>query len=279
MSDPFTDPFTVLGGGDAPMHPRPDFARALKQQLLEATAMTTTRPSTVSNLFYFTLPAPDLERSKRFYTQILGWDVAGGSMGGHIASVTPAGGLSPGAGTDDRAAYFTVADVDEAAQRVVALGGTIEADVVSYESGRMVQCRDDQGTAFCLQEPAPGEYTDYAQNPKKASRHGDLFYFSLPVSDGDRGRVFYSALFGWEFGESGDQGGMHAENMITDGGIGAGRPGDHVEFWFQVDNVTLTIEQIESAGGSAEGPMDTPQGPVAACVDDQGVSFGIIQPA
>ncbi len=281
-----TDPFTVLGGLDGPIAPRSDFAHDLKQRLLEEAAMTDQSATdvsddgsqAVSNLFYFTLPAPDLERSKRFYQRIFGWDVGGGSMGGHIPNVTPAGGLSPGAATTDRTVFLTVDDIDRAADRLRALGGTVESDLVTYETGKMIQCRDDQGTAFCLQEPAPGEYADYARNPVKAADHGDLYYFSLPVADGVRGRTFYSSLLGWEFGEAGDEGGMHAENMVTDGGIGAGRPGDRVEFWFRVDDLAATIAEIAAAGGAADEPMETPQGPVAGCVDDQGVAFGVIQP-
>ena len=71
---------------------------------------------------------------------------------------------------------------------------------------------------------------------------------------------------------------MHAENMITDGGIGAGRSGHHPEFWFRVEDLTNSIETVRAAGGTATDPIDTPQGPVSQCTDDQGVEFGLIQP-
>ena len=78
------------------------------------------------NLFYFTLPAPDLERSKVFFSRLFGWDVSGGSLGGHIANVTPAGGLFPGGDPGDRNVYLTVYDLDAAAAKVVQLGGQVE---------------------------------------------------------------------------------------------------------------------------------------------------------
>lgn len=232
----------------------------------------------VSNLFYFTLPAPEIERSRAFYGRVFGWQLAGGSLGGNIDGVTPAGGLQPGADAADRFAYFTVDDVERSARRVAELGGRVDGEIVHYDTGKMARCQDDQGTAFCLQEPAPGSFTDYARDPKKAAVHGDLYYFSMPVADGDRGRAFYSALLGWKFGETGSAGGMHAENMVTDGGIGAGRSGNRVEFWFLVDDIGTAIDAVNGAGGSSTAPVDTPQGQVADCVDDQGVSFGIIQP-
>lgn len=231
----------------------------------------------VSNLFYFSLPAPDLDRAKAFYGSVLGWRVEGGSLGGHVANVTPPGGLDPTAtSTDTHTVYLTVFDLDAALARIRELGGSVE-HTVEYDTGRMARCRDDQGTAFCLQEPSDG-YLHHARNPAKGSGHGDLYYFSLPVEDGEAGRRFYHELLGWDFGPQGSAGGMHAENMVTDGGIGAGRPGDHAEFWFRVDDLATAIETVRAAGGTAGDPMDTPQGAVSQCADNQGVEFGLIQP-
>ncbi len=231
----------------------------------------------VSNLFYFSLPAPDIDKAKTFYGTVLGWRVEGGSLGGHVINVTPPGGLDPtAAATDTHTVYLTVFDLDAAMAKVRELGGTVEG-TGDYGTGRMARCRDDQGTRFCLQEPSE-EYLDHAHNPAKGTDHGDLFYFSLPVPDGDTGRRFYQSLLGWNFGPQGSAGGMHAENMITDGGIGAGRGGHRPEFWFRVDDLAASIETVRSAGGTATDPMDTPQGPISQCSDDQGVEFGLIQP-
>ncbi len=255
----------------------------------ESTTETASRPTPgwitdatggVSNLFYFTVPAPDLERSKAFYGAVFGWEVEGGSLGGHIPAVTPAGGLNPSATSpDERTVYIAVDDIEAATARVVELGGTVEGDIEYFDPGAMARCRDDQGTSFSLQQPGEGDYAEYARNPQKGSSHGDLFYWSLPVQDGAAGRAFYSALFGWDFGSEGSEGGMHAENMVTDGGIGAGRHGDRVDFYFRVDDAASTAEAIRTAGGDASDPMDTPQGIVVDCTDDQGVKFGLVQPA
>lgn len=233
----------------------------------------------VSNLFYFTLPAPDLERSKAFYGRVLGWEVAGGSQGGNIDNITPAGGLSPGASPDQPTVYITVDDIEAAAAKVVELGGTVEGEIERYGAGASLSCRDDQGTQFYLQDPAGGAYVDYARAPQKGSSHGELFYFSLPVADGERGRHFYSTLFGWDFGEPGSAGGMNAHNVIVEGGIGAGRDGDRVEMWFRVDDISAAVATVRELGGSADDPFDTPQGLIAQCTDDQGVDFGLAQPA
>ena len=51
--------------------------------------------------------------------------------------------------------YYRVADIEEAIARVRANGGGAEP-VWESKSGRGASCRDDQGVAFSLWEPAPG---------------------------------------------------------------------------------------------------------------------------
>ena len=130
-----------------------------------------------------------------------------------------------------------------------------------------------------LQDPSEGVHADYALDPQKGTSHGDLFYFSLPVRDGEAGRRFYSELLGWDLGEPGSAGGMNAGNLVTDGGIGVGRDGDRPDLWFRVDDIRAAVDLVAELGGTASDIFDTPQGLVARCADDQGVEFGIAEPA
>ena len=122
---------------------------------------------------------------------------------------------------------------------------------------------------------------DHAENPKKGSEHGDLFFFSLPVMDEDMARTFYSTVLGFEFGEKGSQGGLGFSNLKgPDGGLGCGRPGSRPSFWFRVEGkVEDTVQRIEHAGGSCGPVFDAPEGRMSDCSDDQGVKFGIVEPA
>lgn len=301
MTAPF-DPFTALATPDEPRRPRERFVDQLRRQLLEEamtdiepTATTDPRAGTglnqpddrsftsytggASNLFYFSLAAPDLERSKAFFGRVLGWEVAGGTLGGHIANITPAGGLVPNASPRDATLTLTVDDLEAAMEQVVAAGGTIEGQVMSGEPGDWVNCRDDQGTRISLQYPGTGNYAEHARRPRKGDAHGDLFYFSLPVADGEQARRFYHQVFGWELSDPGPQGGMNARNLIIDGGVQAGSPGDTVMLWFRVDDLANSVELIRELGGDATEPEDTPQGLIASCHDDQGVPFGLVEPA
>lgn len=290
------DPLAVLSTPDERRRPRARFAIELRQRLEEAAVSDESDNRTagrraaegravtpytggVSNLFYFTLPAPDLDRSKAFFGRVLGWEVAGGSLGGHVANVTPSGGLWPGGAANEQSVFIVVDDIEEAAAKVVELGGVVEGPISGGAPGRFVSCRDDQGTQFHLQAAGEGEYLEYARNPVKGSSHGDLFYFSLPVADGERARRFYGELFGWELTEPGQQGGMNAHNLIIDGGVQAGKDGDRVQLWFRVDDLAAAIDVIRDLGGDATDIEDTPEGRISYCHDDQGVAFGLAEPA
>ncbi|MDH5521962.1 MAG: hypothetical protein OEZ14_15675, partial [Acidimicrobiia bacterium] len=153
--NPPADPFAALSTPDEPRRPRTRFAIELRQRLQEAAmpdqaATTDSRAEDrritaytggVSNLFYFTLPAPDLERSKAFFSRVLRWEVGGGSLGGHVANVTPAGGLFPGGAVGEQSVFIVVDDIEAAAAKVVELGGVVEGRIEGGAPGRFVSCR------------------------------------------------------------------------------------------------------------------------------------------
>ncbi|MFC4854128.1 VOC family protein [Actinophytocola glycyrrhizae] len=101
------------------------------------------------DLFYFVVPVAD-DAVKERYQAALGWELSTGSHPGgwNIENSQPPGGLFVDhAGRPDL--YFRVADVDEAAQRVRAAGGTA-GDTQPNSAGRHAACRDDQGVAFSI---------------------------------------------------------------------------------------------------------------------------------
>ena len=105
---------------------------------------------------HFELGAPDAERAKAFYGDLLGWTFRT-TTGANAWIDTPGvrGGLH---GDDDAASivvYFRVRDIDAAVARVRELGGQTGEPGPSEESGRYVSCRDDQGVVFGLHQP-PG---------------------------------------------------------------------------------------------------------------------------
>lgn len=113
---------------------------------------------------FFELGVADAEQGRKFYSALFGWQFEPGPGGSGYAINTPnvPGGIhggDPGAGPY---VFFRVADLDAAKQKVLALGGTVDAVDLGEESesvarfGRFTLCHDDQGSAFGLHQPPSG---------------------------------------------------------------------------------------------------------------------------
>jgi uncharacterized glyoxalase superfamily protein PhnB len=108
-----------------------------------------------ARLWYVTLFSPDLDRSAEFLRELFGWETERGGAGGyHVGNTTPPLGLAP---ADEPRAdlFFKVADFRGTLEKVRELGGSVE-EPVQYASGWSAACRDPQGLAFYVSEPAPG---------------------------------------------------------------------------------------------------------------------------
>jgi uncharacterized protein len=103
---------------------------------------------------HFELGVPDTDRAQEFFGELLGWSFERTGKGARIATSGIPGGLHP----EDRASiqvFFTVEDLDEAARRVVELGGQVGPGSEEGPDGRwLYACWDDQGVPFGLHEPA-----------------------------------------------------------------------------------------------------------------------------
>jgi predicted enzyme related to lactoylglutathione lyase len=52
-----------------------------------------------------------------------------------------------------------------------------------------------------------------------------------------------------------------------------------VQLSYRVDDIAAAIERVLAAGGRADEPRHQPNGLLAECVDDQGATFRLWQPA
>jgi len=100
------------------------------------------------------LPAADTTKARAFYGSLFGWTTS--EFGGdyHTIDNGPAGAIAPreDSFTHPRV-YFTTDDVDASVKRLHELGGTAEDIQAVPGVGRLVHCRDDQGTPFSLFQP------------------------------------------------------------------------------------------------------------------------------
>jgi uncharacterized glyoxalase superfamily protein PhnB len=105
----------------------------------------------VGDLYYFNIPVPDAAKAERFYSAVLGWQI----HDGHIANISaPPGSIGTYYPADSGVRmWFVVEDIHAAVAKVRELGGTAEEPSES-PSGWSSECRDDQGTLFCLSVPS-----------------------------------------------------------------------------------------------------------------------------
>jgi uncharacterized protein len=105
---------------------------------------------------HFEIGVPDSERARRFYGELLGWRFEGTDYGARIGTVGIPGGIHIEE-TPSIQIFLSVTNLDEAAKRVVELGGEVDEGASEGPGGRYLHsCRDDQGVPFGLHEVPRG---------------------------------------------------------------------------------------------------------------------------
>ncbi|MDP2293202.1 MAG: VOC family protein, partial [Actinomycetota bacterium] len=98
------------------------------------------------DLYYFTLPTPDLAKAQAFYGAVLGWQFPDPGNG-HVGNISAPPGSASGAEAGVTDLYFVVDDIHAAVAVVRSHGGTAD-EPVHYDSGWAATCTDDQGVRF-----------------------------------------------------------------------------------------------------------------------------------
>ncbi len=120
----------------------------------------------MGNLAYFEVPVDDLERAKRFYKEVLGWDVKKSAMpesppdymdistGKSAKNTMNGGGMfkrnkeMPGAMI---VAYSIVPDIDKALAAAQQLGGKVVMPKMAIKGvGQVAQVKDPEGNTIGL---------------------------------------------------------------------------------------------------------------------------------
>jgi predicted enzyme related to lactoylglutathione lyase len=231
---------------------------------------------------------PDPEAAADFYGELFGWEMEdvmpadapvryyiARLRGGDVAAVG-----SPAPGGPQTAAWNTyvwVSDADETAERVRDAGGTVlmePADAGDF--GRMAEFADPAGAAFRVWQAKEHRGAAIVNDP------GSLNFNDLNTRDLEGARRFYSAVFGWEFGESAmpdmdyrmvrtgeNQGGGLYESDKRDG---------HLTVYFETDDIDASVAKVRELGGQAEESQPIPGvGRFAHCTDPEGNEFSLFQ--
>jgi uncharacterized protein len=107
---------------------------------------------------------------------------------------------------------------------------------------------------------------------------GEPSHFELGAPDARRAKAFYGELLGWSFHTT------HGENAwVETGGVRGGLHDEdepNVVVYFRVSDIDAAVRRVRELGGEATdaGP-GSEGGRFTSCKDDQGVPFGLHQPA
>ena len=241
---------------------------------------------------YLSLWVPDVARAATFFSNVLGWRYAdsgpaesrlveGTTISHGIAELHSAAGFMRQFGVPlpeqlapTTYAVFVVDDINAAVERVRDAGGWAGTPF-RQPYGLMAPCIDDQGLPFSLQQaaldmPAP-------RSPAAGTRHGDVAYLVFEVPDADRARAFLGRVFGLEFSPGRGPGGWNITDLRPMAGLVGGQPRSLIVPTYRVDDIRVAVEQVRAAAGTASEPAFEGYGTRAACADDQGTRFMLVQ--
>ena len=181
--------------------------------------------------------------------------------------------------------YISVADVDQAAEKVSSLGGTIHVQPADIpEVGRFAVVSDPQGCTFTLFRPRP--ISPPPEEPEPGTP-GHIGWHELYAENWEEAFSFYSSMFGWEKGDPMDMGELGTYQLFTTeggsmpiGGMFNKPPSVPTAFWlfyFNVDDIDAALTRVEGGGGKLlNGPMQVPGGDwIVQCLDPQGAMFAL----
>ncbi len=120
----------------------------------------------MSSIVHFDVPAEDIERAKKFYSSLFGWEYQSfPGMEYNLITTTNLDG-TPGVGggmgkrmepSQRMMNYFGVKSIDDAMKQVRKLGGKVYSEKMAVPGmGYLANCMDTEGNAFGLWEENAG---------------------------------------------------------------------------------------------------------------------------
>ena len=248
----------------------------------------------MSQFIWHDLMTPDLEAARKFYSEVIGWDIVDSGMpgGGYwLCNVGKdgVGGLMAFRPEDDKkmppfwSGYIHTPDVGKAAQQAVKLGGMIfkEPEIVPgvVEFAILI---DPTGAMFNIMRPIPqGEAPKFAPGTP-----GAMGWNELHAGDWKQAWDFYSGMFGWEKLETLDMGPVGTyQTFGLDGPAFGGMMNKHPNmpmpgwiYYWNVDSVEAAVARINAGGGKVlMGPHQVPGGSwIINAMDLQGGMFALV---
>jgi predicted enzyme related to lactoylglutathione lyase len=239
------------------------------------------------------LMSSDTNRSRDFYTQLLGWtaEAPNAEFGGYFNfqkdGVREAGCMAsqPGEGPSDVwSVYLATDDAAKTVEVATAKGAQVIAPAMAVgDLGTMAVFLDPTGAAVGVWQPNQfGGFGAYGEP-------GTPGWFELSTRDYDKAVDFYREVFGLEvqvvsdtadfrystlnIGEEQVAGIMDATSMLPPGAP------PHWSVYFAVDDADAALARTTDLGGKVIRPAeDTPYGRLATAQDANGAIFLLVAP-
>ena len=301
-----TDPFESLREPVTPVDPDVGFAVALRRRLERAVFTTPggtmpqqstaavqveREPAWAPALTPYIVVA-DARRAIDWYVEVFGAQRRGEphvnsdgtighaevGLGDAVLMLSEPSGLWPNVpvrapdspATFSHSLHLDVDDVDGATERARRGGAAVEREPADQRYGRAAVIVDPFGHRWMLLRP-PAGVTRF--------RQGDVANVTMTAPDPERAKEFYTAVLQVPF-SSGHPGLWRTEETRPPLGIFPSRGAEpEVQLSYRVDDVAAAVERVRAAGGHANEPERRPFGLLADCVDDQGTTFRLWQPA
>jgi predicted enzyme related to lactoylglutathione lyase len=267
---------------------RPGFER-------EEEEMAETPKHVAGTFCWVELGSHDQAAARSFYSTLFGWDVKESPMSGestytmfrkgdkYTAALYQVDPAQPHAAPNCWGVYVAVDDVDAAAAKASALGGSVLAEPFDvFDAGRMCVLQDPTGAVFMMWQA--GEHCGVGLK----SEHGALCWNELLTRETGAAAAFYGGLFGWTAHEQEmpPPTGIYTSFLLGEIPTGGmmqiqtdwGEVPTHWATYFSVDDWDATVRQAVELGATTMGPtMDIPGvGRFAWLADPLGATFAVI---
>jgi uncharacterized glyoxalase superfamily protein PhnB len=300
-----TDPFEALREPVTPVGPDPDFAGRLRLRLTrevfaypggtmsqQTAAIRAEREPAWPPALTPYIVVSDARRATDWYVEVLGAQRRGEphvnadgtighaevGIGDAVLMFSEASGLWPDVpvrapdspATFSHTLHLEVDDVDGTTERARRGGASVEREPADQPYGRGSVIVDPFGHRWMLLRP-PGRATRL--------RQGDVANVTMASRDSQRAKEFYEAVLQVPF-SPGHPGAWRTDQTSPPLGIRSSRGAEpEVQLSYRVDDIAAAVERVRAAGGRADEPGRQPYGLLAECVDDQGATFRLWQPA
>jgi uncharacterized protein len=249
------------------------------------------------SFIWYELMSKDPEASKKFYDDVVGWNI-GPKMPGEIdyrMIAAPDGNVGGVLRLSDEMiqhgarpiwlGYLGVGDVDGTIAKVAAAGGKVLMPAWNIpDVGRIAMVTDPQGIPFYVMRGA----SDGTSNAFGRTTMGHISWNELLTPDQDAALAFYGSIFGMVKSGVMPMGPMGDYTFLQHGDVGIGAmmtnpPGGSVPGWgfyFRVPEIESAKDRIVKGRGTVtSGPMEVPGGEmVLSALDPHGVKFGLVAP-